>query len=71
MDGYYDSDCFGVSTHSRAKAAACILMHDLPTSYAVSTHSRAKAAAALKNYGAYSILVSTHSRAKAAAKVRQ
>ena len=57
---------FGVSTHSRPKAAASKDEIEL-TSFEVSTHSRPKAAAQKQHEIQQSVQVSTHSRPKAAA----
>ena len=64
-----DSDfdkVFGVSTHSRPKAAAPPSPFQLG-SVMVSTHSRPKAAALINNGSSQRHKVSTHSRPKAAA----
>ena len=58
-----------VSTHSRAEAAATLVIKSQRYYKIVSTHSRAEAAA--DGFGGYNTLtqVSTHSRAEAAARV--
>ena len=59
-----------VSTHSRAEAAAWIIIVKCLI-LKVSTHSRAEAAAATINDLIAKIVVSTHSRAEAAAKMHK
>ena len=57
----------GVSTHSRAEAAA-LFAYQVGKDIKVSTHSRAEAAACKLIFGFGLIKVSTHSRAEAAAR---
>ena len=60
---------FGVSTHSRAEAAALGNGNSYRGQINVSTHSRAEAAAITSAVIAKAGKVSTHSRAEAAAEV--
>ena len=62
---YQAQQCGYVSTHSRPKAAGCIIV-DIDGTIAVSTHSRPKAAGGDVDLVVYDVNVSTHSRPKAA-----
>ena len=57
---------YSVSTHSRAEAAAIVVLFGFRLSL-VSTHSRAEAAAHQSQLNVRTEAVSTHSRAEAAA----